>query len=142
MSEISDNGTGERGNFVFNPESNKYVRELPKKPVEVNAPYVKKDEIVGGIESWVDGKVYDSKSRLRRSYKENNVVEKGNERLPRRKQQTDSERRDDIHQDTVKAFYDLKYDRVKITELEKEKCQRELRHLKMEKERRRTRWAR
>lgn len=141
MKEISKEGTGERGRFIWDEENHKYVRELPKKTVEVNAPYVIRDEIVGGIESWVDGKIYDSKSRLRKSYKENGVIEKGNDRIPWRRHQTDEERYKDIREDVTKAYYDIKYDRVPLTELEKEKCLREQRQMELAKQRDKTRWA-
>ncbi len=138
---MSENNEPVRGKFYFNEASKTFEREAPKR-VEVNAPYVKRDEIVGGIESWVDGKVYDSKSKLRQSYKEHGVIEKGNDRLPPKRQPTDEETFLDVREDTLKTYQGLKYDNVFVTEKEKESCKMELRALRKQNKRRMTRWAR
>ena len=45
--------------------------------------YVVKDDLgMAGVRNEVDGKHYDSKSELRKSYKDHGVIEVGNEPLP------------------------------------------------------------
>ncbi len=126
MSDISE-GTGERGLFIYNRETKKLekVHKEPKKVV--NAPYVLRDEIIGGIESMVTGKIHDSKSSLRREYKAHGMIEKGNDRAPRPKPRNPEEVYREIREDTEKAYYDLKYDRVPLTEKEKHQCEMEIR---------------
>ena len=147
MTQISDYGNGERGVWFWHwdPITNKgemRKKPKPKKPKVVNAPAVHGDEIIGGIESMVDGKIYDSKSRLRKSYKELGYVEKGNDRLPAPRRPTEREIFEEIREDTEKAFYDLKYGRVPLTEQEKERWNQEQRQLEQERIRAKTRWAR
>jgi len=122
-------GTGERGLFYWNRETKMLERRaVAPKPV-VNAPFVIKDEIIGGIESLVTGKMHYSKSTLRREYKAHGMIEKGNDRAPKPKGPTAEEHYRDIREDTEKAYYDLKYDRVPLTEKEKHQCEMERREL-------------
>lgn len=90
----------------------------------------------------VDGKFYDSKSALRRSYKELGYVEKGDDRVARAKPQTREELEKEIREDAEKAFYDLKYDRVEISEWQREQNNREIQALEAEKRRNKSSWAR
>ncbi len=130
MSDEIKGGTGERGLFYWNPETKKMER-VPYRPRKVvNAPYVIRDEIIGGIQSQVTGRIYDSKSNLRREYKAMGVIEKGNDRMPRSKPPSQEEIYRDIREDVEKAYYDLKYDRVPVSEKEKQQCQEELRRRK------------
>lgn len=136
MGEIGQYGKGRRGVFFWNKEAGEFQLVPPKKSIyDVNAPVVIRDEIIGGIESMVDGRVYDSKSALRRSYKQHGVIEKGNDRIPRSRTQTREELEREIREDAEKAFYDLKYDRVEITEWQREQNKRELEALEREKRR-------
>ena len=130
MSEEIKDGTGERGLFYWNPETKKMERVPYKAKKEVDAPFVIGDEILGGIQSQVTGKIYDSKSNLRREYKRYGVIEKGNERLPPPKAPNQDEVYRDIREDVEKAYYDLKYDRVPVSEKEKQQCIEELRQRK------------
>ena len=87
------------------------------------------DEILGGIESMVTGRIHYSKSTLRREYKAHGMIEKGNDRAAKPRGMTEEERYRDIREDTEKAYYDLKYDRVPLTEREKHQCEMENREL-------------
>jgi hypothetical protein len=129
--------------LTWNSESNKFEKAKPKpKRLEANAPYVKRDEIVGGIESWVDGKIYDSKSNLRRSYKEQGVIEKGDERLPPPKPPDPEEHRKDAREDTERIYHQLKNDEIFVDEKEREWNMRENQRMRLDKRRLKTRWAR
>ena len=140
---MGDIGRGRRGKFFWNKETNSFDVVPPKKSItEVAAPAVLRDEIVGGIESMVDGRVYDSKSALRRSYKEQGYIEKGDDRVQRAKPQTQEELAKEIRDDAEKAFYDLKYDRVEISEWQREQNNREIQAMEAEKRRNKTSWAR
>jgi hypothetical protein len=143
MSEIGDHGKGRRGVFFWNKETGEFELVPPKPSIcAVPAPFVISDEIIGGIESMVDGKIYDSKSALRRSYKEQGYIEKGNDRVPRAKAQSLEELEREIREDAEKAYYDLKYNRVEISEWQREQNNREIQALEAEKRRSKTRWAR
>lgn len=136
MGEIGQHGKGRRGVFFWNKQTGEFELAPPKPSIcAVNAPFVIRDEIIGGIESMVDGKVYDSKSALRRSYKQHGVIEKGNDRIPRARPQTREELEREIREDAEKAFYDLKYDRVEISEWDREQNKRELERLEQERRR-------
>jgi hypothetical protein len=129
MSEDLKDATGERGLFYWNRETKMLERKPIQKKQEVNAPYVLRDEILGGIESMVTGRTHYSKSTLRREYKAHGMIEKGNDRAAKPKGMTEEERYKDIREDTEKAYYDLKYDRVPLTEREKHQCEMENREL-------------
>lgn len=130
MSDEIGSGTGERGIFYWNKETKMLERKsTAEKKQEVNAPFVIKDEIIGGIESMVTGRMHYSKSTLRREYKAHGMIEKGNDRAPIPKGPTREEHYRDIREDTEKAYYDLKYDRVPLTEREKHQCEMENREL-------------
>ena len=120
------NGTGERGKFVFNRETQK-LEPLAVERKVVNAPFVLRDEIIEGVESMVTGKVHYSKSSLRREYKAHGMIEKGNDRCPKPKPPSEEEVYRDIRADTEKAYYDIKYDRIPLTEKEKYQCELEIR---------------
>lgn len=142
MGDISDQGKGRRGVFFWNKEKGEFDLVPPKKSIyDTNAPVVIRDEIIGGIESMVDGKVYDSKSALRKSYKMHGVIEKGDDRVQRQRTQTREELEKEIRDDAEKAFYDLKYDRIEVSEWQREQNNREIQALEREKERAKTRWA-
>lgn len=130
--------TGERGKFTL--EGNKLVPHAPKKKT-INDAKILGDEIIGGIESMVTGKIHYSKSSLRREYKEHGMVEKGNDRLPPRRPPDPEKEFLEIREDTAKALKDLQYDRVPVSERDRELCQRELREAQAARRRRRTRWA-
>lgn len=136
MSDIEAGGKGRRGKFIWNKEAGEFQLAPPKKSqFDVNAPAILRDEIIGGIESMVDGKIYDSKSALRKSYKMHGVIEKGNDRVQRQRPQSREELEKEIREDAEKAFYDLKYDRVEISEWDREQNKRELEALERERRR-------
>ncbi len=137
----SVDATGIRGSFIYDRETKTFKPIEKKKGHITSVAAVYGDEIVGGIESMVDGKTYYSKSKLRRSYKEQGYIEKGNDRLPIPKQETDEERLADIRADAEKAFYDIKYGRVPLTEKEKHEWNEEQRQMELDKKRQKTRWA-
>jgi hypothetical protein len=126
--------------LTFNPETKTFEKSAPKRKQD-NFPTFIRDEIVGGVESWVTGKIHDSKSTLRREYKEHGMIEKGNDRLPPRKPPNPEEEFLDAREDARKAYGDLMYDRIPVSEKERILCNEELRRTAAERKRRRTRWA-
>ena len=73
-----------RGRWIWDERRGELVPadEYQRQPVQRSSlpmPMVAFDTIEGGVESMVDGKIYTSKSALRRSYKAAGVVEVGND---------------------------------------------------------------
>lgn len=56
------------------------MRHYNPKRSNLPAPHVISDTMEHGVESQLDGKIYTSKSELRRTYREGGVVEIGNEK--------------------------------------------------------------
>lgn len=116
-----------RGKFVWDEEEKKLVRLEDKKKKEVDAPYVIPDEIPGGLESMVTGKIHTSKAELRAEYKRHGVQEKGNDRhyvKPGGWQDGNYEQK--LREDAERVWYELRDNMCEsMTELDRERCKRQ-----------------
>lgn len=116
-----------RGKFVWDEEQKKMIPLEERKKKEVDAPYVIADEIPGGLESMVTGKMHTSKSELRKEYKQHGVIEKGNEHHyvpPGQWQDAAYERR--LREDAERTYYALRDGMCEhMTELDRERCKRQ-----------------
>jgi len=101
----------------------------PSPPKEVNAPYVHSDEIQPTMShATSEGLMFESKSKLRAHYKQHGYEERGcapEYKLPERPKPD----REQIRRDVEKSYYDIKYDRVPISERERQVCREEQRKL-------------
>lgn len=115
-------GTAERGRFRWNCKTRKVEKIEVKARVEVNAPFVHRDEMLGGIESPLDGRKYEHKSALRKHYKENGYRETGGDHLKGVPWGTKKYKSDprEVRESVAKAMADIKYDRVEQTERQKQ----------------------
>lgn len=122
--ELPRYGDGERGVFVFDEKKQKLVplkRPLKKR---VSAPFVQQDTIEPTVSHATrEGKVFESKSALRRHYRENGFYETGGAHLDASHKRAIEESQEEIdrkiREDVEKSYYDVKYDRVEFTEEEK-----------------------
>lgn len=112
---------GER--WRFNPKTKKVELVDEMERVDPDAPNVITDEIEPTMSMTGTDKIYTSKSKLRQEYKELGFVETGGERIkaqPRAKPD-----RQAIREAVEKTYYDIKYDRIPISERERERCKQE-----------------
>lgn len=136
-------GTGERGTFIvidgklepFDPKAE--ARRLSA----VEAPSFVRDEILDGVHSMLDDKIYYSRSAYLNSLKDAGYEVTGGDHL---KQETklwtpDEEK---IRETAEKAYHDIKNDRVEISEESKELNKREEEQWDLYKKRQKTNWAR
>lgn len=137
-SDIPSCGDGKRGRWIFDKQQGRLVqvKEAPK--IKAEAPFVQTDE-VPEIESMVDGSKFTSKARYRRHLKDHGYIERGNE-APQKPKYVRSTRQE-IRETAEKAYMDVKYGRVKLSDEEKERCLREEREWEAYKKRQRTQWA-
>lgn len=109
-----------RGMLRWNPKLGRMVRVKCSKKV-VNAPAVHDDEIAPTM-SMADSKMYTSKRALRASYKTPSerapygYIETGGE-IPKEDIPEPSEA--EIRDDAERSYYDIKYDRVPVSEKER-----------------------
>lgn len=118
-----------RGVLRWDADKGKFVK-LKERPKVIEAPFVITDEIPE-TETMVDnsGRKFTSKAKLREYMHEHNrrygtnYIETGGERAKPEppKRATYQEIREDVE----KAYYDVKYARVPISEQERELCNRE-----------------
>lgn len=114
-------GTGERGVFVYNKETRQVERfEKKAKYVEVYAPTVIKDEIIGGIESPLTGEKYYSRSQLMKHYKENGYEVTGGDHLTHRMPDPFKADYNEIREDVERALNDIRWGNVPISEHERQ----------------------
>lgn len=130
MNELPRWGKGVRGIFAF--RDGKCVPiDKPRRAV-IPAPFVQQDTM-DEIESMASPhrEKFTSKSAYRRHLKALGFRESGGEHLkdtPLTKSKEEQEREEREWKDTIEqAYYDVKYDRIKFTEAEKEQHLRELR---------------
>jgi len=133
-------GTDERGAFKFNPETGKVEAFEAKKKSLVNAPAVHGDEILDGVHSMADDKTYYSRSAYKRSLKEQGYEITGGDHLQVKPKQWKPDIKE-IREDAEKAYYDIKYARVPISEKSKQLNLEEERQWKEYQKRQRTKWA-
>lgn len=92
--------------------------EAIKEPKKIPcAPYVQTDTMLDPVEHPVTGKLYDSKSALRRTYKELGLIERGNEK-PKVRQAKGADF-DEIREEVKEATRKLKWGMAPLTEREK-----------------------
>lgn len=107
----------------FNPNTGKVEPISEIERVDPDAPHIITDEIEPTLSMTGTDKIYTSKSQLRKEYKELGFVETGGERnkaQPRAKPD-----RQAIREAVEKTYYDIKYDRIPISERERERCKQE-----------------
>jgi len=112
-----------RGKWTIDKETGKLI-PFEKHRAENTAPAVIDDSIPGGIESMVDGKIYDSKAALRAHYRRAGVVEKGNDHVYLKKEhwsETEEYQRR-LEEDSVRAWYEVRDGMAPLTELDREQC--------------------
>lgn len=137
MTDLPERGNGERGVFYYNPDTGR-IQAKPIERQKAKTHFVIPDEMAP-IVSHVDdsGAVFTSRSAYERHLKEKGfaIKEKGMFSKP---PPTPAEKitREEIREAAEKAFYDVKYGRVPLTEKEKERCLREEREWKEYKRRR------
>lgn len=73
-----------RGRWIWDDRINQLVeaseyRRSPPKRSELPAPMIIGDTMEEGVQSQLDGKIYTSKSQLRKTYKQAGVTEVGND---------------------------------------------------------------
>jgi len=134
--EIAKIGDGIRGKWVFDKKKSKLMPMKEKKKEVVAAPFVIGDEMPE-IESMAtdEGLKFTSRSRYRQHLKEHGmrIREKGENQTPKYIRAT----REEIRDTAEKAYMDLKYGRVPLSEKEKERCLREEREWEAYKKRQR-----
>lgn len=109
----------------YNPKTGKVEPVSEIERVDPDAPNIITDEIAPTLSMTGSDKIYTSKSRLRKEYKELGFVETGGERI--RAQERAKPDRKAIRDAVEKTYYDLKYDRIPTSEKERESCKREQR---------------
>lgn len=113
--------TENRGKFTWCDKEKKLIPLETKPRVETHG--IIPDEIC--IKSMVDGRVYTSKSALRRHYREAGVIEVGNEinHTPKAEDpfQSDAYLRK-IEEDAQLSYYAIRDGMEPLTELDKERC--------------------
>lgn len=113
------------GRWVIDKETGKLVPWKPQPRKEVNAPYVRSDEIIGGMRSMVTGRIHDSKSSLRREYRNLGYIEVGNDIKtwnPKRPDPTDQPGyKERLVADIDKAYTQIRDGNAPISELERER---------------------
>lgn len=125
--ELPRYGAGVRGLFRYDHVNKKLIRIDKPKPATVASPYVHQDTI-DPIESMAtqDREMFDSKSAYRRHLKEHGFVESYGH-TPKAEPVDKEKYRKELRETAEKAFYDLKYDRIPLSEKEKELCKQEQR---------------
>ena len=115
--------TGERGSFVYNSETRTLV-PYEEERKRVNAPAVITDEIEPIMSMTGSDRIHDSRSALRREYKEMGYYETGTVAQSfqtRADKEREKERKHRaIREDVEKAINDVKYGRVPLTEQQKQ----------------------
>ena len=119
-----------RGLYRYNKDTKKLVQIDKPRPIEVHFVH---GDAMETMESWatLDKPKFDSKSRIRRHYKDLGFEETGGEHLKEKPniQEIERREREEAEEGVRQDYYDIKYDRVKFTEAEKELHRREERRL-------------
>lgn len=138
LKEISKYGSGIRGVFKVDYSTGEIIFTEKTKPVEINAPAIIQDTLPEPVMSMTGSdKMYDSKSALRREYKEMGFVEVGEK--PKFDKPLDGFRwksdGDKIRDDVARIINDLKYGNIPMTEEQKYLNDKEIRECKEAKKR-------
>lgn len=110
----------ERGLYKWDDEQKKLVKVEKARPRWVHA--VITDEIPGGLESMVDGKIYTSKSGMRKHYRQAGVIEKGNDKAPGISNIRDEAYDRRLAEDAERAYYESRDNMAPLSELDRERC--------------------
>jgi len=133
---------GERGRFRFNEKTNSLEKIDEPRKIEV-APVFHRDEILDGVHSMLDDKMYYSKSAYKQSLKAAGYEITGGDHLQQPVKRYDPEKHEkEIRETAEKAYYDIKYDRIPIDEKSKAINAEEERQWKAYLQRQKTTWAR
>lgn len=104
-----------RGRWIWDREAHElvpaheyYARKAPQAVSDLPRPMVISDHM-DTVKSMVDGQMYDSKSALRRTYREGGYIEVGNEELkPFRRPEPDAKAiRDSVSRAMTQAGYQV-----------------------------------
>jgi hypothetical protein len=123
---LSDYGTGERGFFHLDKESKKLKKGFPKREYTTAEVHAVIQDTIDPIESMAvqEKLVFESKSAYRRHLKEHGFVEAYGEVKKPKVVDKEAKRRE-IREEVEKAYYDIKYDRIPISEKERHLCKQE-----------------
>jgi hypothetical protein len=116
-----------RGVWYWNKETRKMEEKRPeRKSKEPVAPYVIPDSMPPVMSMTGTDKIYDSKSAIRREYRECGVEEVGGKYIPAEPIKVDREkRRREIREEVEKTLNDLRWGNIPVSEKEKARCQEE-----------------
>ena len=120
---FGDRYNPDTGEILEDPELAERRKRI-NKPRDADAPMVITDEIEPTLSMTGSDKIYTSKRKLREEYKEMGFIETGGEKPKPRVRDLEAEkkaRRDDVE----RTLYDLKYDRVPVSEESREINRRE-----------------
>ncbi len=110
-----------RGKWIEDKTTGKLVPYERKESTE--AHNIITDEIPGGLESMVTGKIHTSKSSLRAEYRQHGVIEKGNDRNTSRYNVYESEQyARKMREDCEAAYYLVRDKMAPMSELDRERC--------------------
>lgn len=109
---------------TYDPKTKTWTRK--EKPIDLRpiAPAVHPDEIMGGMKSMADCKVYTSKSAYRRSLREQGFIELGNDEDTRRPEHWTEHRdyQERLEGDAEQAWYAVRDGMSPMTEIDRERC--------------------
>lgn len=128
--DLPAHGEGIRGVFIWDKEKQRMVPKKDFKKKIIAAPFVQQDTIEPIMSHATrEGKVFESKSALRRHYKEHGFRETGGEDMKdihKRPLEESQEYVDRTYKRTIEeCYHDVKNDRIEFTEEEKENHLRE-----------------
>jgi len=122
---------GVRGKFKWDEKRSKLVSLEKRKHSEVNeSATFHRDEILDGVESPLTGDKFFSMSRYKEHLAESGYEITGGDHLKGKIKYEDYRYKTDpkeLREDIERAYYDIKYSRIPMTEQEKEANLRELR---------------
>ncbi len=129
-------GTGERGIFVYNKETQQMERFVKKSRSHDNASAtIIRDEMLDGVESPLTGEKYYSRSALLKHYKENGYRVTGGDHFTHKLPEVPKANYDEIREDVEKALNDIRWGNVPISEQERQRIMEEERQWNQYRER-------
>lgn len=111
----------DRGLFTYDVEKGCLV-PVNKPKVVVDAPAVHADEILGGMLSHADCKIYTSKSAYRQSLKELGYIEVGHEKIKPKKREPDPAYQAQLREDLERSYYELRDNQCDMPEIDRERA--------------------
>jgi hypothetical protein len=128
-----------RGAWRYDRAQRCLVEYTPPPKVQVHAVHQDSMDPVEYMGN-ANREMYDSKSALRRRYRQDGWYEMGNDR-PRPSKPDPEKRRREIEDDAARAINAIKYGEAELTEWEKHQAELERRELEAYKRRQKARWA-